>query len=187
MEQFTGGNMQEYLQKVVDYVAQLSTQASLVQGLQEQVSRMNERLNNLEQENAQLRRDLDQANGQINHVQSDLDNTTRNLDNERAVSQSLRDTIVQRDAGVVSLEQDLRSERDAHTVTTRERDEAKAENEDLRMLVEQLRHKLGEATQERDNLNKDMSEANREISDLRTRLDRVNSILNPPQPVTNVA
>lgn len=188
MEQITGDNMREYFQQVVDHVAKLSTQASLVEGLQEQVNRLNDRLNNLELENTQLRHELDQANGHIHSVQNELDNTTRSLDNERAVSQSLRDTIVQRDAGVVSLEQDLRAERDTISQVTRERDEARSENSDLHSLVQELRNKLADTTSDRDAKAAQLYEAEGQIRDLTTRLDRVNSILNPPQPVTaNVA
>jgi archaellum component FlaC len=122
---YSENDMKEFFQNVIDQVATLSTQASKVEGLEQRVQDMYNRLNELEQTNRELQEKLAQANATLDRVHNELDGTRREFDNERAVTQSLRETIVQGDQRVVSVEQSFRQEQEAHRITISERDDAR--------------------------------------------------------------
>lgn len=177
--------MKEFFQRLIDSVAELSTQASKVEGLEQRVNELADRLRSLDDQNNQLRRDLDQANGHINHVQSELDSTKQRLDNEQAVTHSLRETIVQRDAGVQSLEQSFRQEQDAHKITTSERDDARTKVNELESALEGFRSNLNSITEDRNTWRNLATDHEREVSQLKAQLEKINSVLNPLRVVSS--
>jgi chromosome segregation ATPase len=175
----TEQEMREFFQKMIDTVAQLSTQAQKVEGLEQRVINISDRLSEVERENVHLRNQLGEANSKIADTEHKLEGVTRDFDNERAVTVRLQETIVSRDSKVTELEVNLNTERDAHRVTLRERDEARNEVGDLRALVQSLREQLATLNSERDHLRAENEGYQRTISEQQTRLDRIMSVLQP--------
>lgn len=183
----TEHEMREFFQSVVDQVATLSTQAARVEGLEQRINELNQRMNELVEQNGQLQRDLSQANDTIRTVQGQYEAVQQSLDNEKAVTANLRDVLVQRDTKVQELDGNLSAERDAHRITLSERDDARKHGEELTLQVESFRNELQTVRQDRDTWQHRAMELEAEVHDLKQRLDRVNSILNPPRPVSQDA
>jgi chromosome segregation ATPase len=176
--------MKDFFQNVVDQVATLSTQASKVDGLEQRIIVMSERLHNLEQANAQLQHDLVQSNNVIRETQTRLEASQRDFDNERAVTASLRDVITGRDNKVQELEQHNQVERDAHKVTLSERDDARRRGEELETQVNSFRVSLEDTIKERDEWKEKCLRAEAEVTDLKQKLDRVSAILSPLRAIS---
>ena len=179
--------MREFFQKVVDTVAGLSTQAAKVEGLEQRINELADRLRAVEEENSNLRNQLTTAHGLINETQDKLNATRRDYESEMAVSHGLRETIVSRDSRVTELSSNLESEQQGHAVTIRERDEARGEVGDLKALVQSLRDNLARETTERSDWQAKYEESQRVVTDQAAKLDRVYRILNPSQDLHVVA
>lgn len=147
------GEMREFFAKVVDKVNELSAQAGLVSGLQEQVNQLAERLNQLEQANADLKNKLEYAQSQLQVVEQDLQGEREN--HQRAIehAEALRNTIVEADARVVDLTNKLDNEQDSHRITT-------ANLEDSRLAVTELEN-------DRDELKDMLADTKAELSKAR--------------------
>ena len=176
--------MREFFQKVIDSVAELSTQASKVEGLTNQVNALNDRLNHLEQTNRDLNNHVIETEAKLQQVERSLDDTARGLENERAVSQSLRDTIVQRDAGVQSLEQSFRQEQDAHRLTTSERDDARQKIAELEQSLTSSKQSYDDVFHDRDNWRQKFWDMEKQATEVKQQLDKINSVLNPIRVVS---
>lgn len=172
-------DMKEFFQNVIDQVATLSTQASKVEGLEQRVQELFNRLNELETENRRLNHELNQTKESLGRAIDEADNTRRDFDNERAVTQSLRETIVQGDQRVVTVEQSFRQEQESHKITTSERDDARRKANELEEHVSHVYNELAEVKNDRDTWRNLAVEHEKEVNDLKQKLDRVNSILNP--------
>lgn len=178
--------MREFFQRVVDQVATLSTQASRVEGLEQRINELADRLRAVEEENNRLRNDLRTAETLMAETQDKLDATRRDYENEIAVTQGLRETIVSRDSRVSELNFNLDEERQAHSITLRERDEARNEAGDLRALVQSLRDQLTHAH--------DVSNGHRERADrseqfgreIEAKLKQIMTVLQPQVPSQDV-
>jgi chromosome segregation ATPase len=187
MSEVSEATMREFFQSVVDKVAELSTQASKVEQLEQRINALNERVSGLEQENAQLRSDLNGATNTVHELSAQLNDTNAKLDVERGVSAALRETIVTRDSRVTELSGNLEQEADAHKVTLRERDEAQSEVQDLKAYVAGLKENLITATERGDHWYEVANGYERSVKELQARIDRINSVLNPLQSVASVA
>src|SRR6267378_5389997 len=110
MSTIVESEMREFFQRIIDSVAELSTQANRVEGLAQQVQDLTERLGRLEQENHSLHNQIADANNTVARMDNELQVTRSHLDAEKAVTAALRETIIQRDEGVVQLEQSFRQE-----------------------------------------------------------------------------
>jgi chromosome segregation ATPase len=177
--------MREFFQRIIDNVAELSTQASRVEGLTQQVNSLAERLSNLEQENYTLRSQIADANNTVARMDSEIVATRQSLDNERAVTASLRETIVARDAGVVSLENSFRQEQDAHKITTSERDDARQKISELNEQVAKLDENLNRTFADMESWRHKAVNLETENAKLQQQLDRINSVLNPFKVVSS--
>jgi len=178
----TEQEMKEFFQSVIDNVATLSTQANRVEGLERQVNELYERIRGLEADNQSLRQELNQANSRGAEVQDMLQRTQESLDAERNVTQGLRDTLIQRDSKVQATEHERDDERQAHRITTSERDDARQKISELDSQVSNLRESFASVSSERDHFRDEASKLERENVELRQRIDRINSVLNP-QPM----
>jgi chromosome segregation ATPase len=185
MSYVSENDMKEFFQNVIDSVAQLSTQASRVEGLVEQVARLSERLNALEQENHSLRSQIADANNTVERMSSEMAHTHGQLDNERAVTQALRQTIIERDAGVQSLEQSFRNEQDTHKITTSERDDARQKANELENEVQRLKQSYNDLSTDRDTWRSLATDHEREVNQLKRQLEQINSVLNPLRVVSS--
>jgi chromosome segregation ATPase len=179
--------MKDFFQRIIDQVATLSTQAARVEGLIEHVNRLTERLESLENDNSNLRNEVRAATDKANTIEGMLVNTQNMLDNERAVTVALRETIVQRDAGVVQLEQSFRSEQDAHKITVSERDDARRKVEELQTEVEHFRGKSEDLARERDEWRNKVSELESTNASLKQQLDKIKAVVSPLYAVQDVA
>jgi chromosome segregation ATPase len=177
--------MKEFFQRLIDSVAELSTQASKVDGLSNQVNSLNDRLNQLEQANRELNQRVVEAETISANMQRELENTNRNLESEKAVSQSLRETIIQRDAGVQTLEANFRQEQDAHKITTSERDDARLRVNELESEVERHNRHINDLSTDRDTWRSLATDHERELNQVKQQLEKVNSILNPLRVVSS--
>ena len=175
----------EYVQKMIDHVATLSTQAQQVEGLRQQVQSLTERVTTLEQDNHELRRNLDDAGQHISTVEAQLENTKQRLDIELGISQSLRDTIVQRDNAVVELNTKYEHEASDHRVTKADLEDARRNIDEKNSHVTDLNQRLVDMTDDRDRYRAEAHTLREQNGELKTRLDRITSILNPPQPVSS--
>jgi chromosome segregation ATPase len=187
MSEINEATMREFFQSLIDKVAVLSTQADRVNYLEQQIQNLTAKVVELEGQNAELRRDLSGTVGHVNELQEKLNATQNALDSERSVSHGLRETIVSRDTKVNELSTDLNHTNEHVEVVTRERDEARNEAGDLRALVDTVRSSLRDTSEDRDRWRNEAQRLEGVVSDLQTRLDRVNSILNPPRPVEPVS
>ena len=179
--------MKQFFQQVVDHVAQLSTQAQRVEGLEQRINELSDRLRQVEDENRNLRHELSQANSRNADVQDMLQRTQESLDSERNVIGGLRDTLIQRDSKVQEVENTLASERDAHRITTSERDDARVKIEELDREVNHFRETTASLSSERDHFREEANRLEKENVELRQRLDRINSVLNPHPSIHAVA
>jgi chromosome segregation ATPase len=176
--------MKEFFQNIVDQVATLSTQAEKVQGLEQRILNMSDRLRELEEQNRQTVQELHDTQSALSRVQRDLEVTQQDLHSERAVIASLRETIVQRDAGVQNLEQGLRSEQDAHKITTSERDDARRRGEELTEQVNSFRTQLEHAKEVSQGWQERAYKAEAEAAEYKQQLDKINSLINPLRVVS---
>ena len=177
--------MKEFFQRLIDSVAELSTQASKVEGLVEQVARLSERLTQFEEDNHKLMSQVNEANYKVQQVSDNLAATQNSLDNERAVTQSLRETIVQRDAGVQSLEQSFRTEQDAHKITTSERDDARLKITELEGSLNQAHDNIRNLTEDRNTWRQLATDHERELNQVKSQLGQIQSLLNPLRVVSS--
>jgi chromosome segregation ATPase len=179
MEHIEVGAMREFFAKVLDQVNDLSAQAGLVSGLQQQVNELNERVHLLEQNNYNLQQALNDANGRSSQLEESLHNEQANSQRATEHVYALRHTIVEADARVSALSTELTNERDGHRIT-------QANLEDCRKAVVEFEQRVADlrAVQE----TTEQSEASwkgqakhweQRCSELQGKLDRVTSILNP--------
>lgn len=171
--------MREFFQRVVDQVATLSTQASRVEGLEQRINELADRLRAVEEENNRLRNDLRSAESLMNETQNKLDATRRDYENEMAVSHGLRETIVGRDSRVSELNDNLETERNAHSTTLRERDEARNEVGDLRALVQSLREQLANTNASRSEWEDRAYKAEAHVREITSKLEKIMGVLQP--------
>jgi len=179
MSTIVESEMREFFQRVIDSVAELSTQANRVEGLTQQVNDLGERLNQLEQTNRELNAHANETASKLNETMNMLATAQSMLESERAVTNALRETIIQRDAGVVQLEQSFRQEQDAHKLTTSERDDARQKIQELEFDVERFRTMWNEATVDRDYWRGKASELESTNAKLQQQLGQIQSVLNP--------
>jgi chromosome segregation ATPase len=177
--------MREFFQRLIDSVAELSTQASKVEGLTNQVNSLNDRLNNLEQANRELSAQNSNLEANVHRLDSEIVSTKGLLDNERAVNASLRETIVARDAGVVALETSFRQEQDSHKITTSERDDARTKISELEQSLEAARNETVRLTDDRNTWRNLATDHERELNQVKEQLGKVQSILNPLRVVSS--
>jgi chromosome segregation ATPase len=171
--------MREFFQRVIDNVAELSTQAHRVEGLEQRINELSDRLRAVEEENYNLRTQLNDAVNQQRETSEKLDATRRDYDSEMSVSRGLRETIIERDYRVANLTEELAQERDSHTATQRERDEAKGQVGDLQALVQSLRDQLAASAERENTFQTRAVDAEHRVTELQAKLDRVMRVLNP--------
>src|SRR5882672_8539748 len=179
MSTIVESEMREFFQRVIDSVAELSTQANRVEGLTQQVNDLGERLNQLEQTNRELNAHANETASKLNETMNMLATAQSMLESERAVTNALRETIIQRDAGVVQLEQSFRQEQDAHKLTTSERDDARRKIGELEAALEDTHNRLNETQVDRDHWRSKASELESTNAQLKQQLDKISSVLNP--------
>jgi chromosome segregation ATPase len=184
MSTIVESEMKEFFQRVIDSVAELSTQAAKVEGLTDQVRELTERVNQFELDNRTLMSQVNEANRKAEEFQAQLNGTQSSLDNERAVTAALRQTIVERDAGVQSLEQSFRNEQDAHKITTSERDDARQRVRELEQSLESSKQSYDDVFHDRDNWRQKFWEAEKEAANVKQQLDKIQSVLNPLRVVS---
>lgn len=177
--------MKEFFQRLIDSVAELSTQASKVEGLQQAVQNLTERLNNLEQENYSLKSQISDANNTVVRLEHEMAVTNGHLENEKAVTQSLRETIVARDAGVQSLEQSFRQEQDTHKITTSERDDARTKIVELEGSLNQAYDNIRNLTEDRNTWRNLATDHERELGQVKEQLGKIQALLNPLRVVSS--
>lgn len=185
MSNVTETEMREFFQRLIDTVAELSTQANRVEGLVQQIQGLTERLNQLEHNNHELNAQVNETASKLNEAQNMLNTTQSMLESERAVTNSLRETIVQRDAGVVQLEQAFRQEVDGHKITTSERDDARQKIQELSHELDTHKSWLVDTQVDRDHWRSKTSELESTNAKLQQQLEKIQSVLNPLRVVSS--
>ena len=175
--------MREFFAKVVDQVNDLSAQAGLVSGLQQQVNDLRERINTLEQANYNLQQSLNDANSRVESLTHDVSTHQEAARAANEHANALRETIVQRDSRVYELEGNLRSETDAHRITKADLDDARRATSEQEANYIRTRDELNATVTQRDEWISKANQLGIENAELRAKLDRVMSILNPPSLV----
>lgn len=184
MSTIVESEMREFFQRVIDSVAELSTQANRVEGLTQQVNDLTKRVDEVCETNRQLNVQLNEACGKLMEVQNMLSTTQSMLESERAVTAALRETIIQRDAGVVQLEQSFRQEQDAHKLTISERDDARRLAQELSHELDTHKTWLVDTQRDRDDWRSKASELESTNAQLKQQLEKINSVLNPLRVVS---
>jgi chromosome segregation ATPase len=175
----TEHEMKEFFQTVVDQVATLSSQAARVEGLEQRVDQLVQQVNELSSQNQQLRQDLDQAHGEISSVKGKLTDAQHILDNERAVINGLRDTLVGRDSKVQELEANNQNERDAHRITLSERDDARRVVQEQEGQLNSFRSELETTRRERDTWETQARAHENAANVLKQQLDKISAVITP--------
>jgi chromosome segregation ATPase len=142
--------MREYFQRVVDQIAGLSTQAQQVESLKQQVSDLVTKISNLEADNSNLRRALGEASNPFHRTEAELDSINAALGAEHDYTQSLRDTVVQRDSAVSELEASLTAERDFNQLIKAHLEDARQKIAEYEAMVSHLRDQVASLASERD-------------------------------------
>src|SRR5215469_4922807 len=180
MMMITEVEMREFFDRVVQQVNQLTGTAQQVEGLQTQVNDLHQRISNLEADNAELRRQLTEAQYQVANWQrnSDQANEAARQANEQIVG--LRDTIVQRDSTVVELNGQIKSETDAHRITRADLDDARRAISEWETKYNQANDAFISASVERDEWRNRANSLDRDNAELKSKLDGISAMLNPP-------
>ena len=179
---YTESDMKVFFQNIIDQVSTLSTQAARVEGLEQRINELSESIQRLRDDNRSLEASLAQAHDKVNALGRDLEQTTQELSNERAVTQNLREVLVSRDSKVQELEHNNQVERDAHKVTLSERDDARRRGEELDREVQSFREKLEHTEADLQGWRDRAYKAEAEAADYKQQLDKINSLLNPHVP-----
>jgi chromosome segregation ATPase len=184
MSTMVESEMKEFFQRVIDSVAELSSQAARVEGLVQQVQQLTERINQFELDNRTLMSQVNNANDRLNETTNALNQTQSYLDQEKAVTAALRDTITQRDAGVVALEQSFRNEQDAHKLTTSERDDARTKIGELERENQDTHNQLNDLYTDRDSWRTKAIDLEATNANLKQQIGQIQSVLNPLRVVS---
>ena len=171
--------MKEFFQRVVDEVATLSTQAAQVEGLRQQVSELTTRVNQVEQANAELRTQLDEARNINNAWQTKFHDVERDFDNERAVTVALRETAVQRDAKVSELVGELRSETDAHRITKANLEDSRRATGEQEARANDYQERLNNTVTLLEEWRAKANDYEKRNGELQAKLDKITSFINP--------
>jgi chromosome segregation ATPase len=171
--------MKEFFQRVIDQMAEYSTQASQVEGLRQHVQNLLERVNTLEADNTQLRDQLGEYADKINRAEQQAESFRSQLEGERNAVQALRETIYQRDQYVQELTTRHQQEVDAHKITASERDDARQKIAELEQAKSELYSSFTAVEADRNSWRDKAIDLEARVADLNTKLERVNSILNP--------
>jgi chromosome segregation ATPase len=185
--EITEQNMREYFERIISHVVGLSEQARKVEDLTQRVNDMASRITGLENENYNLKSDLQSQIERANQVQAQNDATQLELQNAREHGHALAETIVMRDSRVSELEQARQHAVDEASDLRHELSVAGNRIGDLEALVSDLRSQLDAVTEDRNNWQHAAHENERLAQDLRVQLDRIQSILNPVRPVETSA
>jgi chromosome segregation ATPase len=168
--------MREFFDRVVSQVNQLTGTAAQVEGLQSQVNELRTRISQLEADNAQLRGELNEAHTRTSELESNLGVTQSQLDSERAVTQGLRDTIVQRDSIVVELNGQVKSETDAHRITRADLDDARRAVQEWESNYNTTKDQLSSVTAQRDEWHARADSLQAENHELKSKLDKISAM-----------
>lgn len=175
----TEDNMREYFQAVVTKFVSLSEQAARVETLTGQVNDLSARITNLETENVNLRREVEETWQYAHKVEAESQGLSSALAAAEQHVQALRDTIVQRDTAVSTLTQSLETEKSAHQITTGDRDDARQHVSELQLEVESLKSRLESMTKDRDHWLDTANNHYNEREQFREKLDNIQRFLNP--------
>jgi len=175
-------DMRQFFANVVDTVNNLSAQAGLVSGLQQQVNDLRERITSLEQQNYNLQAQLNDANGRVEQLNRTNTEVQGQLDYSRNDAQSLRDTIVQRDQAVADLSDQVRSEIDSHRITKADLEDSRRSTQEWEQNYNNTRDTLNSVIAERDEWRRRAVENESRANELQSQADRLRAVLNPSVP-----
>jgi len=163
LDPITVPSMREYFQRVVDHVAGLSTQAQQFESLKQQLSDLATKISNLEADNSNLRRELSEAADRFHKTEAELNSVNAVLDAERDHTQSLRDTIVQRESTVSELEASLAAERDYHRLIKVELEDAREKIAYYEATVSHLGIRVASLASQRDDRRNSVIEYSKQL------------------------
>ena len=171
--------MKDFFQRVVDEVATLYRQAAQVEGLQARVNDLVNRVDQLEQANIELRRQLDESHAVSARLENELSDVRQSRDNQTAVAQGLRETIVQRDSRVSELEGTVRSETDAHRITKADLEDSRRATQEQEARGNDYQQRLNDTVQLLEEWRARANDAEKRNGELQTKLDSIQRFLNP--------
>lgn len=176
--------MKEFFQNIIDQVATLSSQAAKVDGLEQRILNMSDRLRDLEETNRNLQQQVHEVNSKLVHTEDQLNATRRDYESEMAVTRNLRDVITGRDSKVQEVESNLETERDAHKITLSERDDARRAAGEFEQKVHSFRDELDRTQVDLQEWRDRAYKAEAQVTDYKQQLDKINSLLNPLRVVS---
>lgn len=181
---YTEQEMKDFFQNIIDQVSTLSTQASRVDGLEQRVRELTQRLDELSTTNYNLQHEVAEVNRRLVSTEDQLNSTRRDYENEMAVTRNLRDVITGRDSKVQEVETNLETERQAHRVTLSERDDARHHAVELDEQVTSFRTNYHQANERANEWERKAHEFERQAADYKQQLDKIQSLLNPLRVVS---
>jgi len=176
--------MREYFEKVVNTVRELTTSASRVEGLQNDVNNLLSRVSALEESNNQLRHELQTERDLNAALQNEVEKTKAAAFAANEHANALQAVIVAGNNEVASLKGSLKGEEDSHTITRADLADARRASQEWESQYVATKQMLDTATQDRDNWQGQAHTAQQEVRSLQAQLDRITAILNPPRPVS---
>jgi len=180
MMMITEVEMREFFDRVVQQVNQLTGTAQEVEGLHQRINELADRVRSLEETNRNLQQQLDQAQRSVTSLEASNTEHLRELDNERAVTANLREVIVTSDNRVASLTNDVKSETDAHRITRADLDDARRAISEWETKYNQANDAFISASVERDEWRNRANSLDRDNAELKSKLDGISAMLNPP-------
>ena len=185
--QITETSMKEYFERIVNHVVGLSEQAKRVDELTQRVNDMSDRISNLEHENYNLKQDLTASINLGNALAQERDVVQLDLMHAKEHAHALTETIISRDSRVTELEGQVTSVKLLASDQETMLNVARNRLADQDALISDLRSQIDSLTNSRDHFVNQAQETERENQRLKTDLDRVRSILNPPRVVEPVS
>jgi chromosome segregation ATPase len=181
--EITEQNMREYFERLINHVVGLTSTAQKVDELTQRVNDMQNRIYGLEVENDNLKQDLQTQIETVNQVRAQHDAVELELHNSREHTHALAETIVMRDKRVAELDQTRQDAEDHFHEAEQELLIAQNRISDQEALINDLRLQLQTVTEDRDAWKKQAYDFEEEVIRVKTNLERIQAILNPPRPV----
>lgn len=177
--------MREFFDKILNDWSGLTESANRVEALSQQVQQLSDRITALEQENHNLRNEVENQRKYAQDMEALAVERANSFHDAQEHAHVLQETIVQADTRVNELSGSLGVANSQRHEAERERDEARNSVRDYEVLTADLRQQLSDITVERDNWKLDAQKNAETIVSLNATLGRVKAFLSP-EPETVV-
>lgn len=162
----TENDLRTWYHRMATTLVSAAAQSNEIKRQSDAIGELNTRLDRMDQENDKLRSDVTEAMEFVRQAEADRDRFKANLEEANEANQRLVDSVRARNEQIDGLRLELTTEKDQHSVTKGERDQAianynreKGDKEYWRDRAGMSETKLAEARSEVDELKKALANA----------------------------